>query len=334
MDWSKGFSAKYILKTVNPDTWADKEEFDFSDGSIDYDSSADLRASASVTLPGKIDDGETWIRIYLQATQGGDGATVPIFTGLTTTPERQLDGAKETYKVDCYSTLKPCEDVILPRGYYVPAGSGAAKIKELLSVSPALVEVVGDSPGITDSIVAEDGETRLSMALQILDAINWQIQILGDGTIRIQPKDMDPVLTMSADENDIIETSVTDTNDWYDIPNCYMAISDDYGAAVARDDSGSPLSTVTRGREVWQCGSGVDLSGETIAEYAARKLKELQASARSLEYTRRFFTGVHVGDRVAISYPGYDLVGVFRISSQSLELSQGCKVKEKVASDE
>ncbi len=334
MDWSKGFSVKYFLCTVDPNTWSDKEEIDFSDGSIDFDESTDLRASASVTLSEKIGDGESWVRIYLTATQGGDGATVPLFTGLTATPERSLDGTRETYKVDCYSTLKPCEDIILPRGYYVPAGSGAAKIKELLSVSPAPVEVVGDSPGIADSIVAEDGETRLSMALQVLETIGWQMQILGDGTIRIRSKDVDPVLTMSADASDIIETAVTDTYDWYDTPNCYMAISDDYGAAVARDDGDGFLSTVTRGREVWQCDTGVDLSGESIAEYAVRKLKELQSPARALEYTRRFFEGVHVGDRVTVNYPGYDLVGTFRISSQSLTLGQGCKVKEKVTSDE
>lgn len=69
MDWSKGFSARYILTTVDPKTWTDQKEFEFTEGSIDRDSTSDLRESASVTMTEKITDSECWVRIYLQATQ-------------------------------------------------------------------------------------------------------------------------------------------------------------------------------------------------------------------------------------------------------------------------
>ena len=47
MDWSKGFSARYILTTVDPKTWTDQKEFEFTEGSIDRDSTSDLRESAA-----------------------------------------------------------------------------------------------------------------------------------------------------------------------------------------------------------------------------------------------------------------------------------------------
>ena len=337
MDWSKGFSARYILTTVDPKTWTDQKEFEFTEGSIDRDSTSDLRESASITMTEKITDNECWVRIYLQARQGGSGAKVALFTGLTAFPERKLDGVRETYNIDCYSVLKPADDVILPRGYYAPAGSGAKQIKNLLNdCIPAPVYVEGTSPITTDNIVAEDGETRLTMALHILDAIGWRMRILGDGSIVICTNDNNSSLTVGINANDIIECDVTDTFNWYDTPNCFMAIHDDYGAAIARDDSpDSYLSTVRRGREVWKSETGVELSsGENIAAYAVRKLKELQNPARTIQYSRRFFEDVLLGDVVFLNYPRHNLTGKFRITSQSLSLEHGCRTKEEVESIE
>lgn len=102
MDWSKGFSARYILTVVNPETWTDQQEFEFVEGSIDRDNSSDLRESASVTITEKITDKECWVRIYLQAQQAGTGVRVPLFTGLAAFPERKLDGIRTTYNIECY----------------------------------------------------------------------------------------------------------------------------------------------------------------------------------------------------------------------------------------
>ena len=114
MDWSKGFSARYILTTVDPKTWTDQKEFKFTKGSIDRDSTSDLKESASVTMTEKITDNECWVRIYLQARQGGTGAKVALFTGLTAFPERKLDGVRETYNIDCYSVPVSYTHLTLP----------------------------------------------------------------------------------------------------------------------------------------------------------------------------------------------------------------------------
>lgn len=336
MDWSKGFSARYILTTVNSKTWTDEQEFEFVEGRIDRDNSSDLRESASITMTEEITDKECWIRIYLQAQQGGNGVKTPLFTGLTAFPERKLDGIRTTYSIDCYSILKPADDILLPRGYYVPAGSGAKQIKKLFDCIPAPVFIEGTSPITTESIVAEDGETRLSIALSLLNAIGWRIRISGDGSVTICAEDNGSKLSAGINENDILECDVTDAFDWYDTPNCFMAIHDDYGAAVARDDSpNSFLSTINRGREVWKSEIGVDLpGGESIATYAVKKLKELQKPARTIKYSRRFFENIFLGDVVSLNYPQHNLTGKFRITSQTLSLTHGCRVEEEVESIE
>ena len=335
MDWSKGISSKFTMVSVDTGSWGDSGELPFSDGKIDRDASTSLRESASVTAAQDL--GEQWVRIYLEASQEGSKERVALFTGITSSPERKFKGMRNTYSCDLYSVLKPANDVVLPRGYYAPSGSGADKIKELLSCGPAPIEVIGESPITISAIVAEDGETNLTMALAILKAINWRIRILGDGTIQI----CEPATTSSEifgmNVNDVVsaDTAGTDSFDWYDCPNCYRAISDD-GAADARDDDpASALSTVNRGREVWTVEKSVDLSdSETIAEYAQRALKEAQSPARSLKYNRRFFPEVLCTDLIELDYPAHNLTGLYRVTSQSFDIDKGCETTEEVTAYE
>ena len=99
MDWSRGFSASYILMTVNPTTWEDKQEFPIIKGSVDSDISADLLVSADVTMDQPI--GERWVRVYLIAVQNGGAERIPIFTGLTSEPSKKIKGNITTYNMSC-----------------------------------------------------------------------------------------------------------------------------------------------------------------------------------------------------------------------------------------
>lgn len=332
IDWSKGFSASYVLAIVDPLTWADRSEMEFTDGSIDRDSTADLLESASITVTDDSLSGEKWVRVYLLAKQGGSAERIPLFTGITSAPERELDGIRETWKAECYSALKPADDVLLARGYYAPAGSSADLVKDLLSVSPAPFSVSGSPPALSSDIVAESGESRLSLAKKVVDAIGWQLSIHGDGSIHLMEPGASPAERFGVEKNDVLEPDVKDKTDWYNCPNVFRAVDDDAGTAVARDDDpDSKFSTASRGREIWMEDSSVELSGnETIAEYAVRRLKEEQTPAREISYNRRFFPGVRVGDIVALDYPRHKLSGNFRVAKQTLELSYGCKTAETV----
>lgn len=332
MQWDKGFSSMYILRTVNQTTWADEDEFNLIEGSIDSDFDSELYASASIKLNEMI-EGEKIVRVYLCASQDGAFIKTPLFTGIATSPERRIDGPTNTYTLECYSLLKFAKDVIVPIGYYVPANSGAEFVKGLLSVGNCKVVIDGQYQRVSEAIVAEDGDSYLSLALKVLKAINCRIRITGDGVIHICDKAVEPIITFGVNQNDVLETSVTDTYDLYSCPNCFMAVSDD-GIAVAKDENPeSKLSIKARGREVWVRESGVNLTNaESIAQYAIRRLKEEQDLNRIISYTRRFFDGIVSGDAIRLNYPEHELVGDFRIKSQKLTLGYGCSINEEVFS--
>lgn len=335
MNWNDGFSALYELKKVDPVTWHDAGSFDFVSGSVKH-SETGLLESADLSMTEN--PGECWIRVYLKARQDAGGAREPIFTGLTSVPERTGDGTRITYRVECYSVLKPLEDILTERGYYAPAGAdGAQLVRDLLKVGAAPVVVEGESPGLTDPIVSEDGTTRLDMAWMILDAIGWRLRITGDGTIHICEAASEPVAVFDTMKNDIIENATTDSQDWFTVPNCIRVVSGDKYVEYKDDDPDDPISTASRKEtrggngEIWvnENPSGIG-DQESLAEFAMRKLLEAQHPARKVTYARRFRPGVLVSDLVTLHLPIIGIDGRFKITSQTIELTHGARTSEEV----
>lgn len=331
MNWNKGISATYYAYEIDPISWREKDRIEIIGGSINHDLDG-LRESAEIQCT-RYDAGtEKWIRIYLDATQNGNSEHIPLFTGIACTPSISIDGYMMNNTISCYSTLKPAKDVLLPRGYFVLEGAnGAEAVKELLSVTPAPISIEGVSGTLTQSIIAEDGETHLSMADKILKAIDLRLGINGDGSIRITTKARGVSGSFDALENDSIEPQISIERDWFECPNVFRAIHDDLSAIARDDDPASPLSTVSRGREIWAEESSCDLSsGESISEYAARRLKELQTVEITASYDRRYDPDIQVSDLVKLNYPKQGLDGLFEVTSQKIELGFGARVTEVV----
>lgn len=333
INYSNGLSATYYAARVNPQTWADAGEINIISGSISKNADSDLVVSADISVDEDI-DAETWIRVYMIAEQSGAKERIPLFTGIASSPSRNIKGNTETRKLDCYSVLKVAADILLPIGWFAPARTnGGELIRILLSDLPCPVELDEGSPTIISSFVAGNKDSKLSIAQSIAKAINWQIKVLGDGSVRICPKPLTISGTFDNIENDIIETSVTDNRDIFSVPNVLRVTLDGSTATARDDDPDSIYSTVNRGREIWQQEDAKLAAGESLGEYAIRKLKELQNPSRKLSYTRRFQPDVDVNDLVSIIYPKQSIGDVFRVKSQTITLSYGAKVKEEVINE-
>lgn len=333
INFSNGISATYYATKVNPDTWADVEEIPIISGTVTKKSSSDLVQSADVTVSEDI-GAEEWIRIYLIAEQGGAKERVPLFTGIASSPSRNIAGNKETRKLECYSVLKVAADILLPIGWFAPARTnGGELIRILLSDLPCPVEVDAGSPNIISSFVAGNNDSKLSIAQEIARAINWQIKVRGDGSVRICPKPLTIAGTFDNIENDIIETTVTDNRDIFSVPNVLRVTLGGSAATARDDDPDSIYSTVNRGREIWAQEEAKLAAGESLGEFALRRLKELQSPSRKLDYTRRFQPDVDVNDLVSIVYPKQSIGDIFRVQSQTITLSHGAKVKEEVINE-
>ena len=332
MNWAKGYSALCYVKTVDVATWRDVERIDIYGGSVSRSEGA-LAESASLDCVDYDQTAERWVRIWMDTAQEGDSAHIAVFTGLATSPDRDINGRLFTNKVECYSVLKPAQDVLLPRGWYAPAGaSGAELIAQLLDATSAPKVVDGVSPILQTAYIAEDGESRLTMAQKILTAINWRLRITGMGEIYIQPKATEAVTTFDCIEYDALEPKLSVACDWFACPNVFRAVQNDISAVAVDDDPDSIFSTVSRGREIWQEENNVKLTeSESLQSYARRRLREEQNVVTKAKYTRRYHPDVTVGDLVRLHYPEQKVDGVFRVTAQSIDLKANGKTTEEAA---
>ena len=331
MDWSRGYSASFYVMTIDPVTWRERYKIKVIDGNIKRALSG-LRQSASLDISEQIEGVEQWVRIYMDTVQDGDYGHTPLFTGLATTPKRESNANLTERTVDVYSVLKPLDDIILQRGWYAYAGSSAESIiSSLLEATPAPVEIYEPSPVLSTTIIAEEGDTYLSMLERVINACGWRIRILGTGTIQVCPYSTTPVARFDPLEYDAIQPPLTVDEDWYSAPNCYMAVSGNL-SGVAKDNSAdSPLSIINRGREVWRYEGSAKLSNvETIAEYATRKLKEAQKVQMSVSYDRRYVPDVLPTDTIQLHYPGQKVDGLYAIVSQNVKIGYNCTTSESV----
>lgn len=335
MDWRRGFTSEYYATYVDSSTWRDGGRFEIIEGSVKREAS-NLLTSADVKCKNFDGTSEKLIRIWLDTQQDGeDAGHVPLFTGYTSSPDRDINGVVEYRTLQCYSVLLPASDILLPRGWYAPIGiDGTIMIESLLKCTNAPLDISpaeDDNRSLKQAIVAEDNETNLSMVTKILDAMNWKMRIDGYGRIYVEPYNLDPVVIFGATDNDVVENSVSVTYDWFSCPNVLRAVMDE-AVAVARDeDSDTPMSINNRGREVWYEETDVVLNDrETLQEYAVRHLKELQRVSTKVSYTRRFHPDVYPLDVIQLNYPRQNLAGRYYVSSQSITLGFGAKTSEEV----
>ena len=331
MDWSKGFSASYYATIVDARTWIDAGRFEITGGSVSRTDEG-LRNSADISCINYDRDEERYIRVYMNTLQeDGSPAHIALFTGLACAPDRDFNGKLVTTNLKCNSVLKPCEDVLLPRGWFAQSGLDAEIImRELLSVSPAPIDVEGKMPTLRESIVAEENESHLTMTEKILTAIGWRLQLAGDGTILLKPTAKSNSIIFSPTTNDCIETKLSDSYDWYTAPNVIRAVTSER-TVVYKDESDSMLSVKNRGREIWIEETDCNLNnGESLERYAERRLTEEQQVNRTVQYTRRFFPDLYPSDHIELRYQTLGIVGSFYIKSQSISIGYGAPVSEEV----
>lgn len=331
MNWELGYSTSYHACLVDPVTWADGQQFDMISGSVNRTAEG-LRGSAEMKCTDYPYASDRWVRIWMDVKQSGASEHVPLFTGLVSMPEQTIEGTLSEVKLQCFSVLKPAQDVYLPIGWYAAKGFKVSEvIANLLKVCPAPALIEEDSPRLAQNVIAEKNETNLSMVESLLEIAGWRMTIDGGGTIHVGPEATDVTKQFGALHGDMLEPKVSRKNDLFDCPNVFRVVSDNESVVAYDDDPDSPFSTAARGREIWKEESSVKLAdNESLLQYARRKLKEAQGVGETISYSRSYDPDVNVTDIISLSYPRQNLIGNYIVRSQKISLDHKATTSEEV----
>ena len=341
-DWLSSMQQTFEYYVVDPATWKDVRLLDnVKSCTINRDLEAETLGSATIDITESV--GECYIRVYLIAIQNGVKEKHPLGTFLVQTPSSSFNGKIRDVSMDAYTPLLELKENPPPIGYSVAKGTNAMDIAHRLSREHARAPVVPTacSTLLYDDFVAEDSDTWLTFISYLMANAKYSFGLDEMGRILFSPDQdtasLQPVWTYDDGNSSILYPELSLDHDLYGIPNVVEVIysngRDSYYARVVNDDSNSPTSTVSRGREILHRAVDPDMIGDPtqnqIQEYAEKLLRELS----SIEYTISYSHGycpVRIGDCVRFNHERAGLIDIkAKVISQSIKCEPGCPVTEK-----
>lgn len=329
MNWGRSYSSTWRVFKVNKDTWADGEALAGVDSvSVTRTADGSLLESGSIELTGDIEPG--YYRVVMTADQGGYLARVEVATLLFISNGGGFDYGTHTHKADGYSVLYPASVTTVITGGYAPAEiNGAEYAGNLLAGAiNAPVKVDGNFT-LNEPIVHAVGSSVLEAAWAVLDAGGFVIQLDGHGTVHIRPRPTEPDLVIDNQSAGLMLNGTSFKADESGIPNRYIVIQDAALTLAENSDPVSTVSTLTRGYTVDVTDtSPTPIDGETMAEYAGRRLHELSVLKEEQTYTREYAPGVDLYSIVRATLDAFE--GDYRVTSQTVNCGNGITVAETV----
>lgn len=341
-DWTKSMQQTFEYYIVNPATWKDVRRINnVKSGSITRDLGVETLGSATFDIEEPL--GECYIRVYLITIQNGAKDKYPLGTYLIQTPSSKFDGKNKIVSVDAYTPLLELKENPPPIGYSVLKDTNIMETAYKITKEQVRAPVVAASCTETlfSDFVANTDDTWMTFLNDLMANAKYTFSLDELGRILFSPKQdmasLQPVWTFDDSNSSILYPEISMDYDLYGIPNVVEVIysSDDrcYYSRVVNDDSNSPTSTVSRGREIIHRVTEPILYGnptdEQVNEYAVRLLRSLS----SIEYTVNYSHGycpVKIGDCVRLNYSKAGLNGIkAKVISQSIKCEPGCPVSEK-----
>lgn len=340
-DWTQSMTQTFEYYTVDPGTWKDVKRLDtVTSCSINRDINAETLGSASIDVTEMF--GESYIRVYLVVTQNGLTERFPLGTYLIQTPSSSYNGKYTSVSVDAYTPLIELKEKQPPLGYYIPKDDNVMEVAVRLTqenLRAPVVSAVSDAT-VYDDFVANTDDTWLTFLSDLIANAKFYFDLDELGRIIYSPKQdtasMQPVWTYTDDNSSILYSDIDIDHDLYGIPNVVEVVYSDehdlYISRVVNDDPNSPISTVSRGREIPVRVSNPSFNGVPtqvmVDEYAEQYLRDVS----TLEYTIRYKHGycpVRIGDCVRMNYTRAGLNGVkARVITQTINCESGCSVDE------
>lgn len=341
-DWTKSMQQTFEYYIVNPATWKDVRRINnVKSGSITRDLGVETLGSATFDIEEPL--GECYIRVYLITIQNGAKDKYPLGTYLIQTPSSKFDGKNKIVSVDAYTPLLELKENPPPIGYSVLKDTNIMETAYKITKEQVRAPVVAAACTETlfSDFVANTDDTWMTFLNDLMANAKYTFSLDELGRILFSPKQdmasLQPVWTFDDSNSSILYPEINMDYDLYGIPNVVEVIysSDDrcYYSRVVNDDSDSPTSTVSRGREIIHRVTEPILYGnptdEQVNEYAVRLLRSLS----SIEYTVNYSHGycpVKIGDCVRLNYSKAGLNGIkAKVISQSIKCEPGCPVSEK-----
>lgn len=327
---------------VDPGTWKDVKLINnVVSSSIKRDLNAETLGSATINITESL--GECYIRIYLITIQNGIKRKYPLGTFLVQTPSYSFDGKVTNVTMDAYTPLLELKENPPPLGYSILKDINILDIAYKIvreNVRAPVIKTQTDDKLYND-FVANIDDTWISFVYDLIANAKHTLYLDEMGVVSFAPEQdtasLQPVWTYDDSNSSILYPELNIDHDLYGIPNVVEVVysygNECYSARAVNNDSRSPISIPSRGREITHRVSNPDLLGNPteneIQVYAERLLREMSTLEYTISYTHGYCP-VRIGDCVRLNYSKAGIYGIkAKVISQEISCVPGCPVTEK-----
>ena len=341
-DWTASMQRTFEYFIVDPVSWRDVQRIDtVISSTISWDAGSDTLGSASISMTDLV--GEDYIRIYLITLQNGVREKRCLGTFLIQTPSSSFDGKIRSISVDAYTPLIELKESMPPIGYTIRKDQNIMS-RVYTSVRDnvrAPVVQSGYYKTLDANFVANTNDTWMSFVSDLLKQADYRFDFDDRGRILFAPNEklesMQPVWTYNDDNSSILSPDVSMTHDIFGIPNVVEVVynysdGEVYVAKAINNEPLSPISTVTRGREIVKRVTDAKFNGTPthgqIDSYAADVLSKVSTVSYQVSYSHAYCP-VRVNDCVRINYRAAGLNNVLaKVTSQTINCTPEMNVDE------
>lgn len=340
INWHESMLQTFEFYTVDPATWRDERLINNVEScTINRDEESKTLGSATLDCADSL--GECYFRVYLVAIQNGVTYKLPLGTFIIQTQSYGFDGKRQDLTTDAYTPLIELKESMPPVGYSVlknteimPLAANICQEHMRAPVVPAKCTEV-----LYSDFVSNLDDTWLTFVQDLVANAKYKIALDELGRVLFEPiqdvASLQPVKVFNDDNSSILYADVTNEHDLYGIPNVVEVVySTDAGyiySRVENNDPNSPISTVTRGREIVYRDTSPQVVGEPTQDYIDTYATQLLRNLSCLEHKITFSHGyypVRVGDAVVLNYKKAGLNDVTaKITSQTIKCETGCYVQ-------
>lgn len=342
IDWTSSMQQTFEYYIVDPNTWKDIRRLEYvTKCSITRDLNTDTLGSATIEL--NEDIGESYVRVYLVATQNGITEKFPLATFLAQTPSVSFNGRYESYNVDAYFPLLELKEKKPPIGYSIYKEANIMEYANNLTEENLRAPVVRTNSSETlkyDFVADPNKDTWLTYIKDLIASMKYRFDIDELGRILFSPNQdlaaLKPVWSFNDNNSSILYPDIELNRDLYGIPNVVEVIYSNgtytKSSLVKNVDENSPVSIQSRGREIKYTDPAPDLVGlptqSQVDEYAYNLLKNLSSLEYNISYSHAYCP-VRPGDAVRINYTRAGLKNVVaKVTKQIISCVPGCPVQE------
>lgn len=340
-DWSSSMQQTFEYYLVDPGTWKDSKKLDtVKSCSITRDIETETLGSAVIDVTEST--GECYIRVYLVTVQNGVTEKHPLGTFLVQTPSSSFNGKIRNISMDAYTPLLELKENQPALGYFLAKDDNIMEMAYRLTREHVRAPVVETECSTTlfYDFVADPSDTWMTFLSDLVANAKYSFALDELGRVLFAPvqdtASLQPVWTYDDGNSSILYPDMSLDHDLYGIPNVVEVVysngTDNYYAKVVNDDPNSPISTVTRGREIIYRVTDPDLIGDPTEHQIDEYAEQLLSNLSSLEYTVTYTHGycpVRIGDCVRLNYSRAGLDNVkAKVINQNIECTPGCKVTE------